>query len=129
MVWYEVIRSGLLAWCDEEWWFSVTPSRKEKLRGETSLANMKVRLRVVSVQNARTIRSSIRRTSSGGLTGDPPGKGAASPLLSLLVKSMAGRGMAGGGIKASGRVGGRQAWASAGGAGPSRFSTLRTASR
>jgi hypothetical protein len=28
-----------MVWCDEPWWFSLTPSRKEKLRGETSLAN------------------------------------------------------------------------------------------
>src|SRR5690242_16716020 len=114
MTLYELIRSGFLAWCEEEWWFSVAPSRKEKLRGETSLANMKVTLRVVSVQSARTIVSSIRRTSSGGLIGGTPGKVASSPPLSLLVKSMAGRGIAGGGIKRSGLVGGRQLLASVG---------------
>src|SRR5438445_13026726 len=108
MILYESIFACWLAWCEEEWWFSRTPSRKEKLRGDTSLANMKVMLRVVSVQKARTIMSSIKRTSSGGLMFGPPGKVALSPPLSLLVKSMAGRGKLGGGVERSGMVRVRQ---------------------
>src|SRR5262245_37975000 len=54
MILYELIFLSSLPWCDEEWWFSLTPSRKEKLRGDTSLANMNVTLRVASVQNAST---------------------------------------------------------------------------
>src|SRR5262245_41073347 len=107
MILYELIFCSCRPWCDEEWWFSLTPSRQEKLRGDTSLANMKVMFRVASVQNASTIRSSISRTSLGGSIRGPPGTVALSPPLSRLVNSMAGRGMAGGGIRLSGRVGGR----------------------
>ena len=60
-----------------------------------------------------------------------PGNGdaatlARSPPLSLLVKSMAGRGLLGGGVERSGRVGGCQALARAK---PIRLSTLRTESK
>src|SRR5215470_16116472 len=78
MILYESIFRCCRPWCEEEWWFSRTPSRKEKLRGDTSLANMKVTLRVASVQNASTVMSSIRRTSSGGSMRGPPGAVAAA---------------------------------------------------
>src|SRR3954454_12698534 len=105
MILYDLTFASWLAWWDEPWWFSVTPSRKEKLRGETSLANMKVMLRVVSVQKASTIMSSMRRTNSGGLTRWPPDVGVPSPPLSRLVNSMAERARLGGGVRRSGRVG------------------------
>src|SRR5881392_1923181 len=107
MVLYDAILSGFFAWCDELWWLSLTPSRKEKLRGDTSLANRKVRLRVVSVQNASTIRSSIRRTSSRGSI-RCASDATPSPPLSLLLNTIAGRARLGGGVSLSGFVGGRQ---------------------
>ena len=42
----------------------------------------------VSVQNARTIKSSIRRISLGGSIGAAPGSAALSPPLSLLVNNI-----------------------------------------
>src|SRR5918994_7017746 len=102
------IFASSLAWCEAEWWFSLTPSRKEKFRVETSLANRNVTFRVVSVQNARTIRSSIRRTNSGGSMLRPSVVVALSPPLSLLVNSTEDRAISGGGVSLSGLVGGRQ---------------------
>src|SRR5262249_25084821 len=68
MILYESIFRCCRPWCEEEWWFSLTPSRKEKLRGDTSLANMKVTLRVASVRASPIIGWTIpRRTCDNSL--------------------------------------------------------------
>ena len=81
---YIARRSGSLRWWEIPWKLPFTPSRNEKSRAVWASPNMNVATRVVSVQNARSRMSSIRRTCSSWESG-MPGAGRATPRSPWLT--------------------------------------------